>query len=127
MRGKMPSIDRRSDERVDYLCEVKIEGADDRPFTTRMNDISVGGAFINSIISLRVGAMLKLSFRVRSAEITAMAEVRYSMPRVGMGIRFVDLSSEHVAAIAGVVGEISHTALCQEVAGKGRAKKTGVE
>ena len=72
--------------------------------------------------------MLKLNFRVRSAAITAMAEVRYSMPQVGMGIRFVDLSPEHGAAIAGVVGEISHTALSQKVAGKARAaRKTGVE
>jgi hypothetical protein len=123
------SKDRRSDERVDYLCEVQCKGADDKPFTTRMNDISVGGAFIDSMISLRVGSMLKLIFRVRAAEITAMAEVRYSMPRIGMGIRFVDLSPEHGAAIASVVGEISHTALSQTgAAGKApAAKKTGVE
>ena len=123
------SRDRRRDERVDYLCEVQCQGANDKPFTTRMNDISVGGAFIDSMISLRVGSMLKLIFRVRAAEITAMAEVRYSMPRIGMGIRFVDLSPENGAAIASVVGEISHTALSQRgAAGKAlAAKKTGVE
>ena len=126
--GGKSSRDRRVDERVDYLCEVKCEGPNDRPFTTRMNDISVGGAFIDSMISMRVGSMLKLNFRVRSAEITAMAEVRYSVPQVGMGIRFVDLSPEHGAAIAGVVGETSHTALSQKAAGKARAaRKTGVE
>jgi DNA-binding response OmpR family regulator len=103
------SIDRRKNERVAYLCEVQCESADDRRFTTRINDISVGGAFIDSMIPLRVGSMLKLIFRVRAAEITAMGEVRYSMPRIGMGIRFVDLSPEYGAAIASVVGENSHT------------------
>ncbi len=103
------SNDRRKDERVAYLCEVQCEGANDRRFTTRINDISVGGAFIDSMISLRVGSILKLIFRVHSAEITTMGEVRYSMPWIGMGIRFVDLSPEYGAAIASVVGENSHT------------------
>ncbi|HEV8487635.1 MAG TPA: PilZ domain-containing protein [Blastocatellia bacterium] len=102
------SSDRRKDERVAYLCEVQCESANDRRFTTRINDISVGGAFIDSMIPLRVGSILKLIFRVRAAEITAMGEVRYSMPRIGMGIRFVDLNPEYGAAIASVVGENSH-------------------
>ena len=102
------SSDRRKNERVAYLCEVQCESANYRRFTTRINDISVGGAFIDSMIPLRVGSILKLIFRVRAAEITAMGEVRYSMPRIGMGIRFVDLSPEYGAAIASVVGENLH-------------------
>jgi CheY-like chemotaxis protein len=103
------SSDRRKDERVPYLCEVQCEIANDRRFTTRINDISVGGAFIDAMIPFRVGSILKLIFRVRAAEITAMGEVRYSMPRIGMGIRFVDLRPEYGAAIASVVGENLHT------------------
>jgi len=46
-----------------------------------------------------------MKFRVRSTEVITTAEVRYSMPQIGMGVRFLNLSPDHLDAIRSVVEE----------------------
>ena len=57
--------------------------------------------FINTDDELPVGAILNLKFRLAlsEVEVTVRAEVRHRIPRVGVGIEFIDLSNEARRAI----------------------------
>jgi hypothetical protein len=95
--------DRRAFKRISYICEVECEGPGMTRFATRINDLSAAGAFIDSITSVAPGSLLKLRFRIKDLLIDTEAEVRYTMPQVGMGVRFLSLRPEFAQAIQSLV------------------------
>jgi hypothetical protein len=99
----MGRIDRRESKRITYICEVECEAAGANRLTTRINDVSMTGMFIDSMSSFAVGTVVKLKFRVMDRLIETMGEVRYSMPQVGMGVRFISLNSEQVALLESLI------------------------
>lgn len=99
----MGRIDRRESKRITYICEVECETAGASRLTTRINDISMTGIFIDSMSSFAVGAVVKLKFRVLDHLIETLGEVRYSMPQVGMGVRFINLTGEYVALLESLI------------------------
>jgi len=86
--------DRRASKRISYLCEVQFEGAGLNCLATRMNDLSLTGAFIDSLTCYAPGSRLRLRFRVHEVLIETAAEVRYTMPQIGMGVQFIDLGTD---------------------------------
>lgn len=84
--------DKRSSKRVTYLCEVEYKGIGSRLLSTRITDLSTDGAFIDSMLSFPEGSILKLRFRVEPVEVNVSAEIRYCLPQIGMGVRFLDLT-----------------------------------
>ena len=96
------SKERRNAKRISYLCEVEWEG-NGRRVNTRVNDLSRTGAFIDSMTCFAVGSTLKIKFRIRDVDIETIAEVRYAMPQVGMGVRFLNLTPEHIAALESLI------------------------
>jgi hypothetical protein len=78
---------------------VECDGDGLRRLATRINDLSMTGAFIDSVTCYSTGTILRLRFRINEIIIETTAEVRYSMPRMGMGVRFLDLKPLHVAAL----------------------------
>jgi hypothetical protein len=102
----MSSSERRSDVRLPYYCEAKLEGLDVGRSTCRLADISVGGAFVEARTLLPVGTVARLQFRLAGREVTADAEVRYTCPDVGMGLRFVNLApADRYLILSFVVGQ----------------------
>jgi len=101
----MSGADKREAKRVAYLCEVECEGATTRKLDTRINDLSVTGAFVDSVVDFPHGTVVRLQFRVNETPVDVNGEVRYSMPGVGLGVQFVDLSPEEHAAIEGLIKE----------------------
>lgn len=99
MNGK----ERRTAKRISHICEVECEGAGVSRLNTRINDLSVTGVFIDSMTCFSVGSILKLKFRVRDVLIETQGEVRYSMPQVGMGVRFINLRPEHQAVLESLI------------------------
>ena len=95
--------DRREAKRISYICEVQCEGAGINRLGTRINDLSLTGAFIDSMVTFSPGTELRLRFRVKDVLIETVAEVRYSMPQMGMGVRFLDLKRDHVAALESLI------------------------
>jgi hypothetical protein len=91
--------DRREAKRISYICEVVCDGAGLNRFATRINNLSTAGAFIDSLTAASPGSRLKLKFRINHLTIETEAEVRYSMPQVGMGVRFVNLREDHLRAL----------------------------
>jgi hypothetical protein len=68
----------------------------------RAPDISPRGMFIHIPQHFPEGAVLKLEFSLSRSGylIHARAEVRYCLPGVGIGVEFVEISSEDEQAIA---------------------------
>jgi hypothetical protein len=99
------SEDKRSAPRVANIAEVDCYTADGTgtPLMARMSDLSVAGAFIDSVNTLPLGTKLALHFVAGQQEILVRAEVVHAMPQFGMGVRFVDLTPEARAAIEALV------------------------
>jgi len=95
--------DRREDKRISYVCEVECQGAGLGRLVTRINDLSMSGAFIDATTCYASGTVLALRFRVNDITIETSAEVRYSAKTKGMGVRFLDLKPEHAAALESLV------------------------
>jgi hypothetical protein len=95
--------DRRESKRISYLCEVECEGAGLNRLATRINDLSLTGAFIDSLTCYAPGTSLRLRFHIKDVLIETAAEVRYTMPQMGMGVRFLDLKPDHLAALESLI------------------------
>jgi uncharacterized protein DUF4388/PilZ domain-containing protein len=95
--------DRREAKRISYLCEVQCEGAGLNRLATRINDLSITGAFIDSVTCYAAGTLLRLRFHLKDVLIETAAEVRYTMPKVGMGVLFLDMKPDHRAALESLI------------------------
>jgi len=95
--------DRREAKRISYLCEVECEGAGMNRLATRINDLSMTGAFIDSLTCYPAGTSLRLRFHIKDQLIETTAEVRYSMPNMGMGVQFLALRPDQLAALESLI------------------------
>src|SRR5436190_23802844 len=95
--------DRREAKRISYICEVECDASGVSRLATRINDLSMTGAFIDSMTCFAVGTILNLTFHVKNVKIETTAEVRYSMAQQGMGVQFLDLKPDHVAALESLI------------------------
>ena len=98
----MKGHEKRGAPRVPYIAEVVCEGASNR-LTARTSDISASGVFIHSTLCCEAGSILKLKFSVTSTQIETVGEVCYSIPHIGMGVRFLDLKPEYHNVIEGLI------------------------
>lgn len=96
----MNDRDRRATKRITFFAEAELEGIDtSRRLQVRLADLSTGGAFVDTRTVLPSGTAARLKFTVIGKEINVLAEVCYSMPSFGMGMRFLDLRPEDRALI----------------------------
>lgn len=106
-KAKSPKTQRewaamRSAERYSSLRDLHVnyEGHSDT-IITRLPDVSTKGMFINTARTFPEGAVLNVRFRLAQtgADIQSRCEVRYCLDGVGIGVEFVDIPAEAVAAI----------------------------
>ena len=95
--------DRREAKRINYICEVECDGSGVSRVATRINDLSMTGAFIDTVANFSRGTILELRFHVKNVRIETTAEVRYCMKGMGMGVRFIDLKPDHAAALESLI------------------------
>ncbi|MEK6304139.1 MAG: response regulator [Acidobacteriota bacterium] len=105
--GATKGANRRASVRVPYLCEVECVGLDYGGVISHINDLSTGGVFIDAASPFPVGSNFSLRFRVPDKEIRVNGEVRYSMPKIGMGVHFLDLGADDRVAIQSVVEDLT--------------------
>jgi KaiC/GvpD/RAD55 family RecA-like ATPase len=94
----MKEREKRGSKRIPYISEVVCENFG-KSLTARTSDISASGVFIHSKVWYEAGSILTLRFSVGSTEIETAGEVCYSIPHIGMGVRFLELKPESRAAI----------------------------
>lgn len=116
----MKENDKRGAPRVPYISEVVCEGAGIR-FIARTIDVSASGVFIHSQLCCEAGLILKLKFSVTSTEIETIGEVCYSLPQIGMGVRFLDLKPEYRAVIERLIESQRAHAENENVQAQGRS------
>jgi hypothetical protein len=92
----------RRDVRYPHLTELSMnyEGQTE-DISVRPPDLSPHGMFVNTDRDLPEGAILKLKFRLARTGvlINVRCEVRYCLKGVGVGVEFVDIAPDAVAAI----------------------------
>ncbi len=99
----MDGSERRRSKRVQFYCEAALEGIDVARANVRVADLSVDGAFVDARTVLPPGVVARLRFTLMGRELNTMAEVRYSLPGMGMGLRFLDLDDEDRQLLAAFV------------------------
>lgn len=98
-----PGNEKRSAPRVSYACEVECTGLGVSAINPRIADLSMTGAFIDTMTVLPAGSVVDLAFRLGDRLLNVKAEVKNPMAHVGMGVQFVDLSEEQAAILADFV------------------------
>ena len=86
-RGESPQEERRLHDRLRLIIDVIFNGADITGVASS-KDISVGGLYMNTQTTLPEGALLTLRLPFAEADIVVNAEVIYSNPGRGVGVRF---------------------------------------
>ncbi|MET0553621.1 MAG: PilZ domain-containing protein [Vicinamibacteria bacterium] len=99
------AAEKRADRRVSYPCEVDCSGvvAGMSPISPRISDLSVSGAFVDSMVTVPVGTHLRMKFSLPSLVVDCVGEVVHEMPQFGMGVRFLELTPLQKVAIEEVV------------------------
>ena len=101
----MPTdADKREHERKQLFAEATLEFSSGK-YQARINDISLGGCYVDSIASVTEGEAISLTLAVGSGEPERFAGVvAYVLPGFGFGIRFTDLNEEKIAFLQKLLG-----------------------
>ena len=102
-----PNLERRRHLRVDLFQEIVCESGD---VVTRSEvaDLSVGGMFIDmprSPFARGMRVTVRFALRADEPRIVVDADVHYAQDRIGIGVRFVDLTDADREWIASFVEE----------------------
>ena len=75
--------------------------------SSRIADVSVGGCFVESFVTMLSGERLRLDLHLPVAGWMSLSgEVVHSQPERGFGVRFVNLGTEHQDALARAVEHV---------------------
>jgi hypothetical protein len=91
---RLEEDERRIFDRSRLIVDVFFDGADTTGVAST-KDISLGGLYMNTKAALPEGALLTLRLPVADGkQVVVNAEVVYSNPGVGVGVRFHGLSED---------------------------------
>jgi hypothetical protein len=93
VNSQTPQDERRQYERSRLIIDVFFNG-EDMTGVAGTKDISPGGLYMNTRTEIPEGALLTLRLPLRGRDIVCNAEVIYSNPGRGVGVRFVGLSGD---------------------------------
>jgi hypothetical protein len=87
----------REQERVNYLIEILLECASGKR-EARISDLSPGGCYIDSIVSVKEGEPVSFSLKDASGStLPFTGQVAYVFDGAGFGVRFTELTDERKA------------------------------
>ena len=96
---EMMSDERRSNERKRVLLDAKWESVS-RRHEARVDDVSLGGCFVNTYAKLEVGEPVDLEIELPSGEWLGLrGQVASCKPGVGFGMSFTSLTEDEIAAL----------------------------
>ena len=91
--------ERRKDERLSINLAVRWDGSSGA-HETRIEDISMGGCFVNTPARVDVGEVISLELRLPSGEwLPLRGEVTAFQPGIGFGMEFTFLTEEEDEAL----------------------------
>lgn len=81
--------ERRSKERFEVCLDVVVEGATGR---ARVADLSESGCYVDTLFESYAGQKLRLMIKLPTSEwLELEGEVAHNTPRLGLGIRFINM------------------------------------
>jgi len=86
-------------ETVEPESQARIEG--------RTSDLSRGGCYVDTINSFPTGSIVKMRLTKEMRSFEAQAEVVYSLPGMGMGVKFKDADPDQLWTLEEWVAELS--------------------
>lgn len=102
-----PYVEHRAEPRFD--CVVSVLGASATSFTGTARDVSRSGLRLRTTVPIEVGRQLHLDFELSAGRVEAVGEVRRVTSvedgSFELGIRFVRIAEDCVAAIREATGE----------------------
>ena len=84
------SEERRQHDRSRLLVDVHFDGAESTGVAST-KDLSLGGLYLSTRTEIPVGATLALRIPIGNEHVVVKAEVVYSNPGEGVGVKFQDL------------------------------------
>lgn len=91
--------ERRSNERKRILLEAKWKSVS-RRHEARVDDVSLGGCFVNTYAQVELGEHIDLEILLASGEwLPLRGDVASYQPGVGFGMSFISLSAEETAVL----------------------------
>jgi hypothetical protein len=94
-------MDARTHERTAILTEIELTSASGRR-EARISDLSLGGCFVDTIVTARVGEDVELRLGVNSDHpIEVSGTIAYILDGFGFGIAFGELTDEVRSDLAG--------------------------
>jgi len=110
--GEFKGAEKRRSAR--YKCEGSAEmresGCDVHTWAT-FTDIGLHGCYLEAQATYPAGTMLQLKLEVNGHRVETKGEVRVCYPYLGMGVAFVDLSTENLAQLKRLLAAISRPAV----------------
>ena len=89
--------ERRTNKRKQILLEAKWRGVS-RRHEARVDDVSLGGCFVNTYAQVELGEHIDLQIKLASGEwLPLRGQVASYQPGVGFGMSFTSLSVEETA------------------------------
>lgn len=96
-------VERRADERANVSLEVRWEGLSGQ-HAARLNDISLGGCFIDAAGIVSDGELIIFEIKLPSGEwLPLRGEVAFHQPNVGFSLSFPYLTDEEQRNISQLV------------------------
>ena len=92
-RSGPPPDERRQFDRARLIVDVHFDGEDSTGIASS-KDISLGGLYMSTHVPIPEGSTLTLRIPLKSGPAMVRAEVVYSNPGHGVGVRFHRLSDE---------------------------------
>lgn len=100
------TIENREHERKSFLAEMVLECASGKR-QVRITDISVGGCYVETIVSVQVGEEVKFTLSHQDGRLVPFTgEVAYHFEGLGFGVRFTNLNDEQKAFLYRITGEV---------------------
>jgi hypothetical protein len=96
--------ERRIKPRVDTCLEARLEGAMNKN-SVRIVDISEGGCYVDTMGESLVGELITVTIHTPNDEwISFKGEVAHCSPRLGFGVRFVELTDAQIEKLRVMMG-----------------------
>jgi hypothetical protein len=93
----------RVHERVNFIAQIDLESSSGKR-EVRVTDISVGGCYIDSIMSVSVDEPLKFDLvHPKGGRLPFTGAVAYHFDGVGFGVRFTNMNDEQKLFLSRIV------------------------
>lgn len=102
--SNIPEDERRQYERSRLIIDVYFNG-EDLTGVAATKDISLGGLYMNTKTEIPEGSLLTIRIPSGGRDVVCNAEVIYSNPGRGVGLRFQGLSDEDRASLEEALSE----------------------